>query len=450
MRYILIDYMHLCFKYLTAQPLSTAVKINGVMEIVDTTVPNYTIKDIWRVSQKGSHKVGVFFEGGSEYRKNYFRGKGTCTPEGYKGGREKQGGSFYEGVNLTFNLLQQGKVSVYKSKGHEADDVIYQMVRQIKETDTTTPIDIITNDGDLLPLVDEQVSVYIRGNREHAEDGCPIRKLYYQVTPRTWDEYVSYSSALKGCEIPYNAVLLYKMLKGDPADNIASAVDKIGKVRFNAIMQEMKQMVFFKDVALVGQIKELIQSKEKQVKEDIDVWHTGYEKKDRETVYATFISALHEKETPKKIIALMKKAEKLGVDMVNWLELEDMRQTIGLMGQVAYRVSLGGEEKVREYLEKLSNQYSELKEEIQNILNTPMQEGVPFETIFRYGVSFDVYMRPYLSYWFSAEELERMKFIYGGICLRTLEEGWQLSEMTQPQIGYLNIAVNPLKIQIKS
>jgi len=72
MRYILIDYMHLAHRCIVAEPLSTTVMINNELQVIDTTIPNYTIKNIFNYSGRGLFHTGVFFEGGSDYRKKHF------------------------------------------------------------------------------------------------------------------------------------------------------------------------------------------------------------------------------------------------------------------------------------------------------------------------------------------------------------------------------------------
>ena len=241
MRYVLIDYMHLAHRCIVAEPLSVTAMINGELQVIDTTIPNYTIKNIFSYSGRGLFHTGVFFEGGSDYRKKHFSKDGSGDGSGYKGDRTQQKGSFYTGINLAIQLMGQGKVSQYRISGYEADDSIFNMVQRIKSEDTTTPIDIITNDSDLLPLVDEQVSVYIRGTREYNEDGCPNRRLYYQVTPRSWEEYLSYTSAYKSFRIPYNSMLLFKMIRGDKSDNVAGACKGFGGKKYSALMEKMEE-----------------------------------------------------------------------------------------------------------------------------------------------------------------------------------------------------------------
>lgn len=239
MRYVLIDYMHLAHKCFNAQPLSATVNINGVPTVVDTTIPTYTIKNIFKYSGRGEFYTAVCFEGGNNKRKQYFSEGSSVDGSGYKGNRGAYKGAFYEGVNLATHLLVNGCVSCYRQGGLEADDMIYSLVQQIKAVDTKTPIDIVTNDADLLPLVDEQVSVYMRGTREYANAGCPTLRLYYQVTPETWEEYLSYTSAYKNFIIPYNSMLLYKLIRGDRSDNIAPAVKGYGGVSYSKLMERM-------------------------------------------------------------------------------------------------------------------------------------------------------------------------------------------------------------------
>lgn len=239
-RYVLIDYMHLAYKCMVAEPLSATVNIGGEPRVVDTTIPNYTIKNVFNYGGRGSFHTGVFFEGGNSKRKAYFAQQ-TAGQDGssYKGGRKRQRGSFYEGCNLALNLMHNGKVSLYRMEGQEADDLIVSLVQKIKSVDPITPIDIITGDSDLLPLVDEQVSVYMRSTRQHAEPGCPERRLYYQVTPDTWYDYLSYSSAYRKFHIPYNSMLLFKLIRGDKSDEIPASTKGYGGVKYSNLMEEM-------------------------------------------------------------------------------------------------------------------------------------------------------------------------------------------------------------------
>lgn len=238
-RYVLVDFMPIAHRARAANPLSATVMIDGQTTIVDTTIPNMTIKTIFGYGGKGRFATAVCLEGGGAARRKEYFSKLPWQDIEYKGGRKNPGGSFYEGCNLATNLMFEGGVSLYRQDGLEADDCIANLVMKIKQIDKITPIDIVTNDADLLPLVDDQVSVYMRGNRQFAQEGCPELRLHYQVTPETWDDYLSYTSAYKKYTIPYNSMLLFKMMRGDNSDGYKGAVKGYGGVTYSNLMEQM-------------------------------------------------------------------------------------------------------------------------------------------------------------------------------------------------------------------
>lgn len=280
-RFELVDYLHLVYKCYNVPPLSCVMYVDGERRVVDTVIPSMTCKDIWRVSSNGKHKTGVFLEGGAPVRKTYFNAvanykawyeaakKGETYAiqpvsgrDGYKAGRSGLTETQKLGVNLTIDRLVKGKVSAYQVAGYEADDLIWVMYKQIRTAYPDAYIDIFTGDMDMLPLVDEKTTVYMRGNRTwaepmcglgycnnckdtcalYAEDSCKIRrefKNYYQVTPDTWDEFISYRSAFKGFKIPYNSVYLFKMLRGDTSDNVPMVEKGWGAKKWNVVIDQM-------------------------------------------------------------------------------------------------------------------------------------------------------------------------------------------------------------------
>lgn len=245
MRYVLIDYMHLVHKYsVVTAPMSYTLPINGVVKTINTTIPACTIKHIVRCGGYGEYKVGVCLDGGSNYRKQYFS---NCrklnddreAPIEYKGTRKKLYGELREGANLTVSCLVDGGVACYRHSDFEADDFIYTIINKLKRDGVTDPIDVVTNDRDMLPLVDNQVSVYINSKRQFAEIGSPVITGYYQVTPRSMAMYCQYASAYKDYKLPYNSILLFKMIKGDTSDNVPIAVKGYGGKKFTALIDQM-------------------------------------------------------------------------------------------------------------------------------------------------------------------------------------------------------------------
>lgn len=236
MLFVLVDYLHLAHKCMAVPPLKTVVNVNGEMTEVDTTIPSITIKNIVKFSGRGAYYTGVFLEGGNGYRKRYF---GTGGVD-YKGNRPGKTTPFYNGVNLTTNLLLNGGVSVYRKSEYEADDLIGSMVVTIKRYFENAQIVILTCDADMLPLVDDQVSVFMRSTRTYAEQSSLEQRLYYQVTPRSWRAYLESTSAYKQFYIPYNSILLFKMIRGDSSDNVPMAIKGYGGKKYSALMHQME------------------------------------------------------------------------------------------------------------------------------------------------------------------------------------------------------------------
>lgn len=233
-RVIIIDYNHLAhkFRFGQAKALSVQAMVNGVIQVVDTTIPAYTIKQIVRWSQFGLNPTVVCFDSPIKTRK--YAMKQAFSSEGlegeeYKGERIKRDDSFYQGMGITSSLLHQGGVHVLKVDNYEADDLVFAAVLKAKEDYPGLPIDVITNDWDLAPLCDDQVSVYVRSIKQTVHTTGPKREKYVQVTPNTYAALVNATSAFKGKHVPYNSMLLWKILRGDKSDNIPGLAKANGK-----------------------------------------------------------------------------------------------------------------------------------------------------------------------------------------------------------------------------
>lgn len=241
MSIMIIDYQHLAYKTFAPSitPLFKPMMVDGVMKQINTTIPTYTIKSIWNYSGKGSIRCAVTLEGGASSRESYFESLGVE----YKAGREKLSPQMRKGIDLAIQLMLDGGVSCYRSAGFESDDQIYTLVRAIKESGYTEPVYIVTNDHDMLPLVDKQVSVYLRSTRTVSMGASPKLKGYFQVTPESWDDFTYLStrygkSGQNGYIVPYNSVMLFKMLRGDASDSI-KGIKGYGAKKYNKVIQQM-------------------------------------------------------------------------------------------------------------------------------------------------------------------------------------------------------------------
>lgn len=246
LRVQIIDVSHLFYKfaYGGGPNLTTTLIIDGVPTVVQTTIPALTIKAIHRWSKGGINPTVVCFDsqGSNKCRKAYFTQgnmKGA-TGEVYKGSRTPQGSMFYDSVNLTKNLLHQGGVTVLTAEKYEADDLIKAAVDKAKETYPDLPIDIITGDQDFLPLVDEQVSVFLSSPKyTWAADKSIEKNHYVQITPTNYQSYIENLTEFKNLTMPYNTVLLKKLLRGKKADDIPG-YPKFTPTKYNKLVADMQ------------------------------------------------------------------------------------------------------------------------------------------------------------------------------------------------------------------
>lgn len=228
-RVIIVDFNHMAHNFSYAGvKLSRTMKVNGVSQVVDTTIANGTIKNIFNWSKGGKHPTVVCFDRPCPCRKAYFMKEQPTGVDGeYKGKRESMGNSMYEGVSLAQDLLEKGGVKCVYMHNWEADDLVFLAIQRAKEQYPNHYIDVITNDADMLPLVDEQVSVFFRSKKfTWAESKDLEKNRYIQVTPSNFQEVVEGLSAFNNLYVPYNTLLLYKILRGDSADGIVSPFPK--------------------------------------------------------------------------------------------------------------------------------------------------------------------------------------------------------------------------------
>lgn len=246
-RVVIVDFNHMVHTYFhSGHRLSVTVNQGGMIINKDTTIQNGCIKNIHRWSNGGINPTAVCFDRPVPARKNYWSTKFSDMAEGtdkeYKGGREKMPDAMFQGSSDCEQLLRQAGVSCYAVPNYEADDLIYACIKRAKEKYPGMPIDVITNDADLLPLVDDTVSVFIRSKKGTWAESKDIEKLHYiQVTPRNFQAVVEDMSAYKGFLIPYNTLLLHKLLRGDASDQFKRA--DISKMfppkKYNAFIQRL-------------------------------------------------------------------------------------------------------------------------------------------------------------------------------------------------------------------
>jgi DNA polymerase-1 len=220
--------------------------VNGKAEDKDTTVQNGTLKSIYKWSNRGTNPTAVCFDRPVIARKVFFQNAfpemGIGTGNEYKGNRDRMADTMFTASQDVMRILQSANVACFAKDGYEADDLIFACIKWARENYPDLHIDVVTNDADLLPLVCDEVSVYLRSKKgTFAENKAFEKNHYIEVTPRNYQQVVENLSYYKGYIIPYNALLLHKLLRGDPSDQFGngSIKSKFSPKKWNAMIDRM-------------------------------------------------------------------------------------------------------------------------------------------------------------------------------------------------------------------
>lgn len=175
---------------------------------------------------------------------------------GYKDGREKKE-EWEKMNNLTIETLSK-KYPVVRAYNYEADDIVTAIVEKLNDNFKKY---IITIDADLLPLVDENTSVYMFRQKEIP--GIESVEKYYLFDIQNFNTRVSTLKAFKANGITLNNFLLVKMLIGDQADNIPR-VDKFTSsnikefLKWTPIDKSFKWSYFESESRIEEELKKII------------------------------------------------------------------------------------------------------------------------------------------------------------------------------------------------
>lgn len=244
-RILIIDMMHLVHTLSYAPyELKGYIEINGRVQQVSVKLHKGIVSAIHNWSHQGRDKVIVCVDRPTIARKEYFRriNEEQGLDAGYKDGRKRLPDSVYEAVEQIIMILREAGIPVCACNNYEADDLIYAVVQRCKKNYTDIPIDIVTNDADMLPLVDDQVSVFLRSTKfSRAERSDLLKKHYIQITPRNYEQEVCERGEFKKFRVPYNSVLLYKLLRGDKSDNIQGIPRRFAPKKYNAMIEKMEE-----------------------------------------------------------------------------------------------------------------------------------------------------------------------------------------------------------------
>lgn len=248
-RVVIVDFNHLAYKYVHGMQTRLTREIvdpnGGGLKTITTNIPNGISKALHRWTRGGYDIPAICLDRPNTARRQMMEHLRPETATGYKGSRGGMSPDMKESIELTVRLFRNAGVACYAGMNYEADDLIKAVIDRCKIDYKGMPIDVVTGDADMLPLVDDQVSVFLSSKTGTYATAKDIEKTKYkQVTPETYSEIASALSAYKSSkiEVPYNSVLLIKMLRGDSSDNVPGVSSKsIPPRRVKTILEGMAQ-----------------------------------------------------------------------------------------------------------------------------------------------------------------------------------------------------------------
>lgn len=227
---ILVDYSFLYYKYKfqlesgRMRRLFCNMMWNGENVDKDISQIYYSLREIEsfrRDWESKGHKVvlSVCFDMPSSRKSEH-----TAESDKYKSNRGgKLNDTDFENIQFVQKLLGKAGYNTYRVYGYEADDIINYLVRDYSNKFDATVI--YTPDADLLINIKNNVAAmrYKSG------------KQYTLVTISNFSEYLS--QELK-CNIPYNALMLYKCTVGDKSDCI-DGIKGFGPAAFSKMISKL-------------------------------------------------------------------------------------------------------------------------------------------------------------------------------------------------------------------
>ena len=228
--HVIIDYTFLYYKYTFQLIKGLMPKLTCDIKQKDGTVENrdisqvyYSLREIEKFrksmeSVDGEIVFSVCFDmPGSRSHLN------SETASQYKANRKSVLNSTdFENMYLVEDILRNAGYNTYRVPEREADDVIYALNHKFSSQFDKTIV--ITPDIDLAQLIDEKTYL----NRYKSKTGYTIIGF---------NNFDIVGTELK-CDIPYNAVTMYKSTVGDTSDHIPG-IKKFGAKAFEKMVQNI-------------------------------------------------------------------------------------------------------------------------------------------------------------------------------------------------------------------
>lgn len=234
----LIDLSHVIYRYYYTIGFKEGTDYeykDNQFKILDTGMYKKIFSFVDKIANLG--QVLIFEDSKLISRNKYFE---EHFPNGYKDNRNKRNDELKLLKESISQLLKQYKQPTIKKFNYEADDLIKEAVRVAKKSKKYNHIYILTNDFDLAPLIDDEVTLYRRSPRSNSShlESHPFIYNYEMISKGNYEAYFKTIGMTKEVHVPYNSILLFKMIRGDKSDNIAG-VKGVGPKGYNNFISQM-------------------------------------------------------------------------------------------------------------------------------------------------------------------------------------------------------------------
>ena len=234
----LIDLSHVIYRYYYTIGFKEGIDYeykDNQFKILDTGMYKKIFSFVDKIANLG--QVLIFEDSKLISRNKYFE---EHFPNGYKDNRNKRNDELKLLKESISQLLKQYKQPTIKKFNYEADDLIKEAVRVAKKSKKYNHIYILTNDFDLAPLIDDEVTLYRRSPRSNSShlELHPFIYNYEMIGKDNYEAYFKTIGMTKEVHVPYNSILLFKMIRGDKSDNIAG-VKGVGPKSYNNFISQM-------------------------------------------------------------------------------------------------------------------------------------------------------------------------------------------------------------------
>lgn len=238
----LIDVSHIIYSYYSIygfkEDIDYKLSSDGKkVKILNTKPFEYLFSFLNHVSGNGTHRIVIIGDRSQKSRIEYFK-RLSHIEDGYKEHRKKDLGRIMFKKVFEAILKASEHKMIYRDN-FEADDILFEVINTLKNEDLE--IYFLANDFDLVPLIDDNVHFFRKVKFKDTSSlySHPRINGYSLITKESYEDYFKNVYTTKNLKVPYNTMLLVKMIRGDKSDNIPG-IKGVTPKKYNAFIENLE------------------------------------------------------------------------------------------------------------------------------------------------------------------------------------------------------------------